>query len=343
MLNVDHVVIGAGVMGCATARALAKMGKKVVLLEQFRLGHKKGSSHGRSRIFRFSYPEQEYVAMAQESLAMWRDLEREAGTELLHTTGGLDCGPRISDNAAALEGCGATFEMIDGREASSRFPDLSFQPETPVLFQPDSGVIYADASIASFVTSAMDADADVHEDREVIAIEPTTGSAVVRTPGGDFRGDSVVVTAGPWAKKLLQPLGIDLPVRPTRETIAYFACETSRLPTVVEWGDPSIYALASPGQGLKVGEHIAGPVADPDEEQHFSAESVGRLKAWVADRYPGAESEPRLAETCFYTNTKDESFILERRGSIVVGSPCSGHGFKFAPLIGKRLADLAIG
>ena len=343
MLNVDHVVIGAGVMGCATARALAKDGKKVVLLEQFRLGHRKGSSHGRSRIFRFSYPDPEFVTMAQESLGLWRDLEREADTELLHTTGGLDCGPHISDNAAALESCGAPFEMIDGREASKRFSDLTFQPETPVLFQPDSGVIYADAAIASFVTSAMDSDADVHEDREVIAIEPASDSAVVRTPGGDFRGDSIVVTAGPWAKKLLGPLGITLPVRPTRETVAYFGCDTSRLPTVVEWGDPSIYALASPGQGLKVGEHIAGPVADPDEEQPFSAESVERLKAWVADRYPNAEPEPRLAETCFYTNTKDESFVLERHGSIVVGSACSGHGFKFAPLIGRRLADLAGG
>lgn len=328
-------------MGCSTARALSKLGKKVVLLEQFRLGHKRGSSHGRTRIFRFSYPDPMYVAMAQEALALWRDLEREAGTELLHTTGGLDLGPHISENAAALEECGASYEVIDGADATERFPSLALSPGEDVLFQPDSGVIYADASIATFVTSAMDAGAEVIEERQVISIEPAPSSVVVRTPGGDFEGDSIVVTAGPWTGPLLGSIGIDLSLRPTRETVAYFHCETSTLPTFVEWGNPSIYSVPSPGQGVKVGEHIAGPLADPNEDQPVDAQSVERLKRWVGERFVGAEPEPRHAETCFYTNTKDENFILERHDNVIVGSPCSGHGFKFAPLIGKRLAELA--
>lgn len=328
-------------MGCSTARALAKVGRSVVLLEQFRLGHKRGSSHGRTRIFRFSYPDPMYVAMAQESLAMWRDLEREAGTELIHKTGGLDLGPHISDNATALERCGANYELIDGTAANHRFPSVTLAPDRDVLFQPDSGVIYADASIASFVTSAMDAGAEVIEERQVISIEPRSTSVVLRTPGGDFEGDSVIVTAGAWAKKLLATIDIELPVRPTRESVAYFHCETSTLPTLVEWGDPSIYSLPSPGQGVKVGEHIAGPVADPDEQQSVDPQSIDRIKEWVRERFAEVEAEPRLTETCFYTNTRDEHFILERYGNVVVGSACSGHGFKFAPLIGKRLADLA--
>src|SRR5687768_11212776 len=132
-------------MGCAATRALAKAGKKVVLLERFRLGHKRGSSHGRSRIFRFSYPDPLYVSMAQESLGLWRDLEAEAGTELVHTTGGLDLGAHVSDNAAALKECGAAYELLDGAKVAERFPTVSVGPEAEVLYQPDSGVIYADA------------------------------------------------------------------------------------------------------------------------------------------------------------------------------------------------------
>lgn len=328
-------------MGCATARSLSKLGHKVVLLERFRLGHKRGSSHGRTRIFRFSYPDPTFVAMAQEALGLWRDLEREAGTRLVQTTGGLDAGSRIEDNAAALEECGATYEMLDGAAARDRWPGLSTGDDARVLFQPDSGVIYADASIATFATSAMDADADIIEERQVIGIEAQTNSVVVRTPGGDFEAGCVVVTAGPWAKGLLAAIGIDLPVRPTRETVAFFPGDTSGFPTFVEWGNPSVYSLPSPGQGLKVGEHIAGPVSDPDDDQPANEESVGRLARWVGERFPGIDPEARLAETCFYTNTKDESFILERHENIVVGSACSGHGFKFAPLIGKRLAELA--
>ncbi|MBW3595204.1 MAG: N-methyl-L-tryptophan oxidase [Actinobacteria bacterium] len=342
MKRVDHVVVGGGIMGSATTRALSKLGKKVVLLEQFRLGHKRGSSHGRTRIFRFSYPDAMYVAMAQESLELWRDLEREAGTELVHTTGGLDIGPRVAENARALEERGAGYEWIDGSTVRDRFPPLSLPADAEVLFQPDSGVIYADAAIASFVTSAMDAGADVIEERQVISIEPHARSVIVRTPGGDFEGDSIVVTAGPWAKKLLATIEIDLPVRPTRETVAYFDCDTSSVPTFVEWGSPSVYSLPSPGQGLKVGEHIAGPVADPDSDQPVDAQSVQRMSEWVTERFTGVDAEPRFSETCFYTNTKDEHFILERHGDIVVGSPCSGHGFKFAPLIGRRLAEFAV-
>lgn len=329
-------------MGSAAARALAKSGKKVVLLEQFRLGHKRGSSHGRSRIFRLSYREAMFVAMAQESLELWRDLEREAGTELLRTTGGLDVGAHIHDNVAALKERGVDYELIDGAAASSRFPSVALDASAEVLFQSDSGVIAADAAIASFITSAMDGSADVHEERQVIAIEPMTSSVVVRTPGGDFEAESIVVTAGAWAKKLLAPIGIDLPVRPTRESVSYFHMDTSAVPTFVEWGEPSIYALPSSNQGIKVGEHLAGPTADPDYDQTANPESIARVTAWVAQRFPNAEAEPHLSETCFYTNTQGERFILERHDNVIVGSACSGHGFKFAPLIGKRLAEFAM-
>jgi glycine/D-amino acid oxidase-like deaminating enzyme len=165
----------------------------------------------------------------------------------------------------------------------------------------------------------------------------------VRAGGETIAADVAVVTAGAWSKSLLSPLGIDLPTRPTRETVAYFDFDEPRLTTIVEWGDPSIYALPSGPGVVKIGEHVAGPTTDPDDEGLADERSVARLAGWIARRLPQASPEPRYAETCIYTNTPDASFVLERHGNVVVGSPCSGHGFKFAPWIGRHLAKLATG
>lgn len=341
MSRFDHVVIGAGVMGSATARALARAGKKTLLVEQFQVGHTRGSSHGRARIFRFSYRDAMYVAMAQEALSLWREFERETGAAFITTTGGLDIGQGISENAAALGECGVSYDLMDVSEAVRRFPDVRFPTDEPVLFQPDSGVIAAEESVAAFVGSARAAGAEVREGLRVHALEQRTGTVTISTDDDSIEAGSVVVTAGGWAVSLLATAGIDIPVRATRETVSYYKMDLSSLPTVCDWGHPTVYALPNPGQGLKVGEHIAGPVTDPDEQGAPNEESIERVAAWVAEHFPGAAATPHFAETCIYTNTDDERFILERHGSIVVGSPCSGHGFKFAPLIGKRLAALA--
>jgi sarcosine oxidase len=148
-----------------------------------------------------------------------------------------------------------------------------------------------------------------------------------------------VVAAGAWSRQLLSGVGIDLRVRVTRETPVFFSLRVPP-PIVVEWRDPPIYALPSPAFGLKAAEHHAGPETDPEESGAPSEASVVRVRAWVAERFPDAGSAPAHAETCLYTTTKDERFILERHGAIVVGSACSGHAFKFAPLVGERLADL---
>ena len=163
----DHVVVGAGVMGAATARVLAKAGARVLLLEQFRLGHKRGSSHGASRIFRFSYPDPRYVTMAQEALPLWRELERESDHELLTTTGGYDAGHGVEANAAALRAAGARYELIDGAEACRRHPFLALPPHEPVLFQPEGGFARAEATIRALVSSAVAHGAVLREDTAV--------------------------------------------------------------------------------------------------------------------------------------------------------------------------------
>jgi monomeric sarcosine oxidase len=342
MTDTDVVVIGGGVMGTAAAWALARRGREVTLLEQFELGHKRGSSHGTSRIFRFSYHDPMYVGLAMEALPLWRELERESGRDLLTTTGGLDVGQMVSTHAAALKTLRAAFEIIDGAEAGRRFPFLSIPAAEPVLFQPDAGIVAADAAVRALADSAAIRGVDVREGTRALALRVEGEEAAIETDDGDLRARVGVVTAGAWARPLLAGAGIDIPTTPTRETVAYFRIPEGVVPpSMVDWSNPAIYALFSPPTSWKVAEHHAGPVTAPDDEGLVSQESVSHTSAWVASRFPEADPRPHDAETCLYTNTPDEDFILERRGPIVIGSPCSGHGFKFAPAIGERLADLA--
>lgn len=327
-------------MGASTARALSRRGRRVLLLEQFRVGHKRGSSHGASRIFRFSYPESRYVLMAMESLPLWRELEREANANLLTTTGGIDRGKPLDDHVSAMTEAGAQFELLDGAAARNRWADLALPHDEPALFQPDAGIVAAARAVETFAQSALRNGTEILQGLRVEALERRDDCIALETSGGRIEAGAVVVTAGAWANKLLATADVPLATRPTRETVAYFKFEGAT-PTLVEWGEPSIYALPSPGHGIKVGEHIAGPATDPDEEGGPDRRSIERLSRWVGERFPTAESEPHHAETCLYTNTADQHFVLERHGRIVVGSPCSGHGFKFAPWIGSRLADLA--
>jgi sarcosine oxidase len=340
--NFDVIVIGVGVMGAATGRALAKAGKKVAMLERFQIGHHRGSSHGSARIFRFSYRDPQYVFMAQEALPLWRDLEVECGELLISPTGGLDAGPAVPQHAAALESCGATFELLQGGEANARWPGLTLPDDQETLYQPDTGVVAAERSWRAMAGSAVGSGADLRENTQVRELLPGPDGVEVITDDARLHAATAVVTAGAWAKGLLAAVDIDLDVVPTRETVAYFRTEMPRVPVLVAWSDPAFYALPT-ALGIKAGHHIAGPPANPDEEGSPDDAALTRLAEGVTGMFDGVDPEPHLAETCFYTNTSDEHFVLERHGPVVVGSPCSGHGFKFSPLIGQRLADLCGG
>jgi sarcosine oxidase len=336
----EIAVVGGGVMGAATARSLARRGRDVLLLEQFELGHTRGSSHGEARIFRLVYADPHWVGEAQRALPLWRELERESGESILSTTGSLDLGPGTDERAAALTECGVEFDVLDGVDLPS---PLRVEGGTAALVQRDGGVLNAARAHRAFLRGLA-----VREHARVTRIDD---DGRVHLDGETIEAQAVVVTAGAWVSRLLEPLGIGPPVTPTRETVAYFALAEDGLPTIIDWRVPegydlprpgdSVYALTSP-DGLKVGVHRTGPPTDPDDEGVVDAEAVRCAADWIERYVEGAGAKPIRTETCLYTNMPDESFVLERRGRLVVGSPCSGHGFKFAPLVGDELAALAI-
>jgi sarcosine oxidase len=341
---VEIAVVGAGVAGLAAARALRRAGRAPVVYEQFDAVHDRGSSHGASRIFRLSYPDSEWVALARESLAGWHELEAELGLELVRTTGSLDAGAHVETHAAALREAGEAAELLEGAGCERRFGVRTPAGE-PVLHQPEGGIVRADRALA-----ALRSGATMRERTRVEALEPDGDGVVLDTSSGRLRARVAVVAAGAWAPRLLATAGIALDALPTRETVAFFAHPApDRLPPLIEavrppWAPPGriSYALPDPGRGIKAGVHHAGPRTEPDTAGAADARVAEWASAWVAERFPGAEAEQYAVQTCLYTTTPDERFVLDRRGPIVVGSACSGHGFKFGPAVGARLAALAL-
>jgi sarcosine oxidase len=352
--RLDAIVVGAGVVGLATAREIARRGRRVAVLEQFRVGHTHGSSHGNARIFRLGYPDPRFVRLARDARALWNALESEVGETLIDPVGSLDLGSIATRHAGALRACDVAFELMDGRAAELRWP-LAFAPDEGVLFQIDGGVMHADRALNALQQSACEAGAELHEQTRATALRTYSGHVEVDTEKGGVSAATVIVTAGAWARALLGACDIGLDVTATCETVAYFDIPAAaELPTVIDSAIPSdpdqfdlpraglaSYSLPARSMGLKAGLHHAGPVVDPNEGQKPSEGAVRWISRWVGERFPEANPEPTAVETCLYTNTADESFVIERHSRIVVGSACSGHGFKLAPTTGLALARLA--
>jgi sarcosine oxidase len=343
----DAIVVGAGAMGTSTARHLAARGRRTLILERFEVGHARGSSGGPTRIFRLAYHHPSYARLAREALDTWRALEEEAGEALLTTTGGLDVGPEVPATAAVLDAAGERYELLTTDEARERWPALYLDPGAQVLFQADGGVLRADATVRAQARLAVAAGARLREATTVGSFEPAGDGITVTTLEGERHEAGVVVlAAGPWAGPLLAAAGIHLRLAPSREQVSYFELpRTTPLPTVIDWNDERVevpYAVPDPAEpgGFKVGFHRSGPVVSPDSAGEPDPSLHARAEAFAARRYPGARPAGRT-DTCFYTTTPDEDFVLGRLGPVVVASPCSGHGFKFAPMFGEVLADLA--
>ena len=343
MERVDVCIVGGGVTGLAAAWRLGLSGIDTLLLERFDLDHQRGSSHGATRIFRFAYPDPMYVRMAQATLPMWRDLESTSGEDLLKITGGLDLGdPKVVQAVAvAMESCGAEVDRMPN--ARRRAPWLHV--EGPALYSPHTGVLAAARTMNALAAAARKAGVEIRESTAAASLEMDVDGVTVRSTAGDVRARRCIVAAGAWAAALLEPLGISLPLTVTREQVFYHQPAVEIMP-FIHYGAITRYAVpgSADAAGVKVAEHMTGEHTSGDGRSfEMDPEGAARVASYVADALPGLDAGPVAFETCLYTMTPDHDFIIDSRGPLVLASACSGHGFKFGPLLGEALACMATG
>jgi sarcosine oxidase len=338
----DVVVVGAGLLGLSAARALTRRGREVVLLEQAEVGHEASGSKGSCRIFRLGYDDAELVAMAMRARGSWTELEGESGRRLLHPTPHLTFGEQLDGVRDAMRDAGAPHELLTGPEAAARFPGIAVGG--PALLEPESCVISADAALQALAAGVPGLRAGVR----ATGIADDGHQVTVRTTAGDVSARAVVVCAGPWATGLLEGTGISVPSKATLEQVGYVSTAGSAdavPPIFICHGPPEAYGLPVPGEPLyKIGFHHSGPVIDPgSQDQAPDSRISARLYGLARQYLPGLSPDLVRTERCVYDNSPDEDFIVDRVGRVVIGSGTSGTGFKFGPLLGELLADLATG
>ncbi len=344
------VIIGAGLTGAAAAWSLTRRGVPVTLLEQFAPGHDRGSSHGSSRIVRRAYGDALYVSLTGRAFELWREVESAADEQILRMTGSLDIGPEriVAQIAGHLADAGVHHELVPAAQAEQRWPGMRFPGE--VVYHSQGGTMDAARAVHAMLGLAAAAGAD---------IRPNTAARVVRRPGSveladgtELTGRSVVVAVGGWAAPLVAEV-VPLPLlRVTQQTVWHFPrldAAAAPWPSVIHRGGRDIYHLAGgrdggPGDDRKIGDHGSDRDTTADgRDGVIDPSAQARIIDYVQRWLPGLDPSPRNAATCLYTRAPSEDFILDRVEDLVIASPCSGHGAKFAPLIGEYLADLVTG
>jgi monomeric sarcosine oxidase len=351
--NIDAVVIGAGLTGSMTARSLAARDQSVVVLEARELGHSAGSSHGSSRGYRRGQTTQMYSIMADRAYRLWRGLEVESGTPLLRMTGALDFGnDRNPDQlVTTFQHSGVPAELFDSAAAERRWPQLRFP--TSAVFHSEAGVIDPERAVRAALESAARRGAEIRTNTEVTSIEPADSSALVHACGATYRARHVVIAAGPWLPAFLEST-VTGHLKPrltvSRQSVFHFRARNGSddWPLIICKHDGrQFYALPSGRDTgdtatIKIGMHDLGPTASPDVPGVPDPATLQHIQDFVREFVPGLHPEPVRGDTCFYTSTDDENFLLDRAGPVTVASPCSGQGAKFAPLVGEMVADVAL-
>jgi sarcosine oxidase len=343
MTDVDVAVIGLGLAGAATTWALADRGRSVIAFEAFEPGHRRGSSHGHSRIFRRAYLDPFYIDLTGRALDGWRRLEDAAGERILVPTGGIDHGEAGDPPGMAklLAAAGVPAEMLAPSEAAERWPGLIF--DGAVLFHPDAGVTDPDRAMAAMARLARAMGATLSYETRVTGLQRDGDGVRVQTDAGSWRARTVVAAAGGWVAPLLAGLVELPPLSVTQQQVFFFRpYEPSAWPTFIH-EDHRIYGLPE-GPLVKVAEHHRGKETTADSRDGVVDPAAReRVTSYVRQWLPGLDATPEAELTCLYTTTSNQDFIVDRRGPFVVCSPCSGHGAKFAPLIGELTADLVDG
>jgi sarcosine oxidase len=362
MERFDTIVLGAGVIGSAAALALATRGQRTLLLERHAFGHDRGSSHGGSRIFRHAYEDAHHVRLAVAADAAWTALEDVTGERLLRRTGGLDLGRvgggELDPIEAALRAVGSDVERLSAAEVRARFPAFAPDDDVEALYQPSAGIVPASWAVAVLQRAAVAAGADLRDRAPATEVRPTAHGVELATAAGRFGAERLVVAAGAWLGDVLPELA--LPLHVERQQVLYVAVgadarafATGRMPLFIARGTGrdqagGIYGfpLYDLPHAIKISDHQGAPRIRLDERTDELHEDRADATIAAARRLlPGLTGELVRYETCLYTKTPDERFVLDRHPvhpHVVVAGGGSGHAFKFGPLLGSIAADLAL-
>jgi sarcosine oxidase len=350
----DVIVVGLGADGSAAAAHLAQRGATVLGLEAFARGHTNGSSGGLTRVIRLAYYEHpDYVPLLKRAWALWGELESATGEELLRQTGGVYVGPRdgelVGGSLRSAREHGLGHELLDPAALRARLPLFRFDPDWWGLAEATAGYLLPDRAIAAHLAVAERGGADLRFGERVTAWSREGDGVQVTTDRGTYRAAKLVIAAGAWNPRLLPRIAPLLVVK--RVPLFWFEPVAerealARLPVYIVDSGLGHGCYGFPylaDQGLKIATHGAGTPADPDtvdRDAHPADEAP--IRQFIKERLPAADGPVRTTKICLYTVTPDEHFIVDLDGPVAYASACSGHGFKFASVIGEILADLAL-
>jgi sarcosine oxidase len=354
----DAIVVGIGGMGSAALQHLARRGARVLGLEQFGIGHDRGSSHGLSRIIRLAYYEHpSYVPLLRRSFELWRALERETGRSLLHVFGSIDASrehePVFAGSLRSCELHDLAHEVLSAEQVSGRFPGYRLPSDVCAVFQPDGGFLDPEACVHAHADVARAQGAELRVGERVQSWEASGTGVRVRTTAGEYSANRLVLTAGAWTAGLvpaLAPLAV-----PERQVVAWFQPRRPELFAPACF--PVFNLLLDEGRyygfpshahsGFKIGlYHHLGEVVDPDAlSRDCGPEDEGPLRMATERYFPDAAGPTLAMQPCMFTNSPDEHFLIDHlpgRPQVVVAAGFSGHGFKFCSVVGEMLAELAL-
>lgn len=358
-MTYDVIVVGVGAMGSAALWRLAARGRRVLGLERWDIPHAHGSSHGVSRIIRLPYYESpDYVPLLRRAYELWRELEAATGREILVTTGSLDASaeddPLFQGALASALAHDLAHEVLTGAAVNERFGGYRLPPAHRALFQPDGGLVASERAIVAHVEAAQALGADVRARERVLEWEARAGGVVVTTTKGRYEAERLILAAGAWMGEIA-PVLRTVAV-PERQVLAWLQPRTPELfgpgafPVFnLQVDEGRYYGLPIYDvPGFKFGRYgHRGETGAPDTlSREPDGEDEAMLRAFAERYFPDGAGRTLALRACMFTNTPDEHFILDhhpRHGNVVLASPCSGHGYKFASVVGEVLADLASG
>ena len=355
----DIIIIGAGAFGSSAAYHLSKSTKKVLVIDRYSPPHAFGSSHGQTRIIREAYFEDPiYVPMLREAYTLWDELERESGEKLFLKTGGLMLGNKESHVIQGTLNSAQTYniehEVLDNQSIKNKFSSFNADEQTMGVYEHNAGILFPEKCIKTSLRLAEQNGVGLKFNETVLSIQYNANSVEIITDKGSYTAQKCILAAGPWMNKLIPEL--NLPLQTTRQVLYWYDIDKTNInyPSpenfpVFIWNTESgrhFYGFPDVGNGFKIAFHDKGEECDPDHlNLNISIEEIEDMNQIIKSHFHFSASFNN-AVACIYTNTPDDHFIIDfhpDNNNIIIASPCSGHGFKFSSVIGKILADKALG